>query len=391
MAAFDVVGVDLQLWLGIDFGVLGQEQVAVGLVRIGMLGIGMHHHLTVEHGARGAGQHALIELAALALRPGVVDARVVVDMLPPAGHVQPVERAFGALGVQPDLDVGPRQGAAQGEGTGGEAAAVLLVHIHAGNVKRLEALLLHLVMLDLRVTRGNDLGDAVGEISEAVHTHVVFHNADTAACFRHHEIARMGDQLRCRGDEQQVDRLVGRGACGQADISAIDHERGVQSGKAGRVVAHAAAKQRFHRLGRALQHGGEAEQFNPCWQHADARPLRLVVAVEEYHQVRAGQGERLDPRSQGLRLGVGLRRPCGKAAPLDRGHTGVFPVLMAQRRKPGLREVFPRLLAHAREPGQPPAGQRSLDAGELGKIVFHPGCAHADASVTVKACASIPT
>src|SRR5260370_38745939 len=65
----------------------------------------MHDHLAVEHGARGASQYALIELAALAVRFGVVDTGVMVDMLPAARHVQPVKRAFGALGLEPYLYV----------------------------------------------------------------------------------------------------------------------------------------------------------------------------------------------------------------------------------------------------------------------------------------------
>ena len=73
MAAFHVVGVDLQLRLGIDFGVVRQQQVAVGLVGITVLRIGMHDHLAVEYRAGRAGQHDPEQLFYLRSR-GVDDA-----------------------------------------------------------------------------------------------------------------------------------------------------------------------------------------------------------------------------------------------------------------------------------------------------------------------------
>src|SRR5207302_3624143 len=82
MTALDVVGVNFQLRLGIDFGAVRQQQVAVGLLRVGPLRVGMHDQLAVEHRARSTVQYTLVELAAGAARPRMVDAGVMIHVLP---------------------------------------------------------------------------------------------------------------------------------------------------------------------------------------------------------------------------------------------------------------------------------------------------------------------
>ncbi len=290
------------------------------------------------------------------------------------------------LGIQPDFDVDPRQGAAQGKGTGGDAATVPLVQVHAGNMEGLEALLLQLVMFDLRIALGNDVGDGIGAIGQAIQARVMLHDADLAAGLRHHEVARMGCQLASRGEEQQVDWLLGDGARRHADIGAISHERHIQGGetgcKTGRVLACATHEQRFQAVWCALQRGGQAGQLHARRQGADARPLRLVRAIDEYHQVRASQGERLDLRChRAVQAVAGLRQCHGKAASLECGHAGVFPVLLAQRGEPGLGEILQRLPARVRKPAQAAAGQCGLDASELGEIVLQSACAHVEDSI----------
>ena len=78
------------------------------LPQITVLGIGMDDHLAVENSARGTGQHALVELAAGAVGLGVIDTGVMIAMLPAIRHVQPVEDAFGVLGIESNTDIDPR-------------------------------------------------------------------------------------------------------------------------------------------------------------------------------------------------------------------------------------------------------------------------------------------
>ncbi len=94
---------------------------------------------------------------------------------------------------------------------------MLLVHIHACDMERLEALLLQLVMLDLCAARGDDLGEGVGGIGQTIGTHVVLDDCNPAPFVRNHDVARVRYQSGLGGKEQQVYRLFERGTCTQTD------------------------------------------------------------------------------------------------------------------------------------------------------------------------------
>ena len=57
--ALHVVGEDLELGLGVHPGVIAPEEIAVGLLGVGLLRLGAHEHLTVEDRARPAVEHTL--------------------------------------------------------------------------------------------------------------------------------------------------------------------------------------------------------------------------------------------------------------------------------------------------------------------------------------------
>ena len=66
--ALHVVGEDLELRLGVDLRVVGEQQRLVGLLRVGLLRVLPDDDLAVEDGARPAGQDALVDLVARAVR-----------------------------------------------------------------------------------------------------------------------------------------------------------------------------------------------------------------------------------------------------------------------------------------------------------------------------------
>ncbi len=96
MRALDVVGEDLELRLGVDLRILGQQQRRVRLLRVGLLRVGPDDDLAVEDAACAIGEDALVHFAAAAVRPRVIDGRVVVDEPCRVGHIEAVERAFDA-------------------------------------------------------------------------------------------------------------------------------------------------------------------------------------------------------------------------------------------------------------------------------------------------------
>ena len=81
MRALDVVGEDLELRLGVDGRVVGQQQRLVRLLGVGLLGVLADEDLAVEDAVALAVEDALVQLVAGAVRLRVVDDGVVVDVL----------------------------------------------------------------------------------------------------------------------------------------------------------------------------------------------------------------------------------------------------------------------------------------------------------------------
>ena len=78
MAAPDIVGVDLQLWLGVDPRTLTEQQIGVALVGFDSLGVFVDHDLAVEHCGGGVGCKAFVEFVRMPVGFGVVNPSVVV-------------------------------------------------------------------------------------------------------------------------------------------------------------------------------------------------------------------------------------------------------------------------------------------------------------------------
>src|SRR5437588_12547233 len=105
-------------------------------MRVGLLGVGSDDDLAVEPPARRTIQHAVVYLAAHAPLFGVVDARMVIHVLPAISHVQAVERSVAALRVEARCDVVARQHRTERERAGRETATLPLLRVNNANVKR---------------------------------------------------------------------------------------------------------------------------------------------------------------------------------------------------------------------------------------------------------------
>ncbi len=88
MRALHVVGVNLQLRLGIDLRVVGEQQVAIGLLGVGLLRVLVDDDAAVKDAVRVLIENPVIELPAGAVRTRVFDEHVVVEMLAAAADEQ---------------------------------------------------------------------------------------------------------------------------------------------------------------------------------------------------------------------------------------------------------------------------------------------------------------
>ena len=110
MRAFHIVRVDLELGLAVGAGLGREQEVVVGLLRVGPLGAGPHDDAPSEDAACPLGQHAVEEFVARTVWLRMVDHGVMIRVLRAAQEVQAVENQLGAGTVQHGADIVPGQG-----------------------------------------------------------------------------------------------------------------------------------------------------------------------------------------------------------------------------------------------------------------------------------------
>jgi hypothetical protein len=167
VAALDVVVGDAQVWFGVQDRLVGQEQVAIFLLRGGLDRAFFDHRRAVEYGLAGAGEDSAIALPTAAVRLGVHHGHVVVDLLAAAGVIHAFEHGFGARAGKLDADVEARQRTAEGHHVRPVARISALANREPADVIRVVRTENHTRVQEGRVPVQNDLGDAVGEVALA--------------------------------------------------------------------------------------------------------------------------------------------------------------------------------------------------------------------------------
>src|ERR1035437_1985426 len=163
MGAAHIVGEDLQLGFGIHHGVVGEDQVLVSLLGIGLLGVLADDDFAVEDGVRLAVEDALVELVAGAVRHGVADHRMIIDVLRAVDDVEAVQRGVGTFG-EGGVDVVADQRAAEGNGMRRESRAASDGGLKGRNVERGKRFLLKFIVIHHGPVAYHDFGDGVGEV-----------------------------------------------------------------------------------------------------------------------------------------------------------------------------------------------------------------------------------
>src|SRR5262245_23356450 len=105
MCALHIVSIDFKLRLGIDLGVVREQQVASGLLGVSLLRVVVDDDELVKYAALIPSQKAVVKLPAVAMRAGMLHQHVVVHVLPAIGHEQAVDQAFASLTCQPRMHV----------------------------------------------------------------------------------------------------------------------------------------------------------------------------------------------------------------------------------------------------------------------------------------------
>ena len=95
----------------------------------------MDDDAAVKHAMGVAIQNSVIKLPAAAVRAGMFDVHVIVEMLPSLAHEQTVNQAFAALARQHRVNIVTHQSTTQQKRVRSNVGAALLLNAQGGNVK----------------------------------------------------------------------------------------------------------------------------------------------------------------------------------------------------------------------------------------------------------------
>ena len=291
VAAHHVVGVDLELRLGIELGILRQHQNLRHLLAVALLRVGPHDHLALEDAVRPVGQHALEQLAALAAGHGVIDHQRGVDMLgaarrgtdPEMSSLAPSPVKVANSAVAHKLRCGGRVGKHDSSPSAPSVASQVARWLVASPAS---------VTLDVRQVRSfaeRDIAQRVGLTGapRQAAPHAPRSMVARAPVAEPDDVAR-GDEasLRCRARKHQQQRLGQARTFLEANDCAVRHECGVECDD--RVLARCAC------LRPAAAFGLPALQPAIRSRGHRRRPLEMpahVRAVDEHDAMGVERGQ----------------------------------------------------------------------------------------------------
>ena len=352
MRAFHVIGINLELRLGVGGRVVGQQQIFVGLLGVGFLGDFAHQNAAVENPLGLVIKDAVEIFVAGAMRFRVLHDHVMVGELFAAREVQAVQHALEAFAGEFHADVIARKPGAERKGMHAGMAGAAEFTGNGRHVKRVQRFILQFDMLNHRVVAGHNFRDRVGEVRHVGRAQIAFHHRQLGVRLGNDQIARQ-DHLTILLGGGDVNQFHGFGdflALRHKDKRAVGEECLVQrrKGVAGRlgILAQMLLNER------GVRGDGGGQIFNPhaAGHGLDAGKLGAKIAVHKHQAMARHFGKNGFFEDFGFRAvhhhGIGhleFQFRNGR-------HIGVAPVFIAQRRKAELGKPGDARLADRQEP-----------------------------------------
>jgi hypothetical protein len=98
---------DLQLGLRINLRIVGEQQIAVSLLRIGFLRVFVHNDSAVKNPVSVIVEYAVVKLPATAVRAGMLNQHVVVYVLMVTAEEQAIDQALSSCTTQNRMNIVP--------------------------------------------------------------------------------------------------------------------------------------------------------------------------------------------------------------------------------------------------------------------------------------------
>ena len=363
VGALDVVVVDLEFRLGVNFSAFGEQQVVARLTRIGSVGAWVDHHLAVENAAASFTDNAAEGFAARGVRCDVIGARVVVHVLPP-GSQENARDVTGRAGLgQLDPQVVADQAAAEVHVAELDAGIAGQPDIHQFGVQMILSVLLQSIEREPGSCLLGRLRDRVCPAG-AVLGGEMLNNAKAAVGSEVDQDARLRRAVvRDATEKDQVQRLTNLDIRSDANQRAAGRECGIDGGQ--RILAKLLVG-----LNRVDSPPGRGliQHFHARRQGGRCRFLQALT-VQENQSRRARRKLEAWQSIQCQATAILARRP-GQGVELsrhDRLQVGIFPVFVLAGRVPSPGERRHGLTARCTRavgPGQP------IQAGVKGGLEF---------------------
>src|SRR5687767_8731181 len=100
MGALHIIGINLELGVRVYERLFGKNQILVRLFRIGLLRIETNDDPSIENTTGLSVENTFIQLVAVAVRFGMVNGGVIVNVLFSVNQIEAVERRFSTFAVQ---------------------------------------------------------------------------------------------------------------------------------------------------------------------------------------------------------------------------------------------------------------------------------------------------
>src|SRR5690606_7025638 len=135
MRTLDIIGIDFQLWLGIDLSPVGEQQVGIALIGFYFLTVAFDDDLTIEHTMSPVIENAFVVLMGIGVRRVMVGQSMIVHVLATMAVEQTSEGHLGTLAIEIADQVVANESTTQCQVQRGELGIAPLLYVDTGHVQ----------------------------------------------------------------------------------------------------------------------------------------------------------------------------------------------------------------------------------------------------------------
>jgi hypothetical protein len=188
VAAFYVVGINLQERHGVHHGFVGEHDVLVVLVGIGFLGIAAHQDVAIKNSTRAVVDNSLEKLIAEAVGMRMIDKNLIIHMLIFIHQIHAQHIGFTASAAQRHMVFVANHAAIQGDGIGRKMGIALQIEKYGVDECGDVVFVLQFVMIERGIGANKNFRHRIDEASLLIYRVVALHQLQAAVFTQDHQV-----------------------------------------------------------------------------------------------------------------------------------------------------------------------------------------------------------